>query len=297
MQIRSAAILLGLASALGSASARAHDSWVEPSTFTPKGDKPVGIHICVGDGFEGWSLARDIQRIGRFVAAGPAGEQPVVGLAGSDPAGVVRLTAPGDYVIVYRSNPAYVELPAGRFDDYLREKGLGKIIELRKRRDTSGNKVREAYSRYSKALIRVGDADGTVVDRRMGLRLELIAEPGQPPAHADGLRSFQLLHEGKPLADALVTATRPGTTDGELKVRTGADGRVSFGLRAPGMWRIAAVHMIKAPKNVAADWESLWASLTFEVTSRPPVGARDLDAARETACRNRIATTALQAGL
>lgn len=280
------AALLGLTAGLACATAGAHEFWVEPSTFTLEPGGRLGIRLCVGDGFEGWSLARNAQRIEKFIAAGPVGEQPIVGLDGSEPAGIVRFTAPGGYVIAYRSNRAFTEMPAAKFDEYLKDKGLEKFSALRGRRGATQGTVREAYSRNSKALIHVGSM-GAIVDRRMGLRLELIAAPD--------LRSYQLLYEGRPLADALVTATRPGTTDGDLKVRTDAEGRVSFRLAATGMWRVAVVHMIKAPANLAAEWESLWASLTFEIPSQSPAIAQDAGAPRNAACRNKIAATPMQA--
>jgi uncharacterized GH25 family protein len=155
--------------------------------------------------------------------------------------------------------------------------------------------VREAYSRHSKALVRVGDADGGVIDRPMNLRLELIAEPDLLYAQPNAPRYFRLLHDGKPLAGALVVAARPGTADNDLRIRTDTDGRAVFRLRAPGMWRVAAVHMIDAPGNVAADWESLWASLTFELPSRPSTTARETLPSDHAACRNRILTSNAQA--
>lgn len=293
--IRPLGMLCGLATVFGSATASAHEFWVEPSTFGLERGGPVGIRLCVGDGFEGWSLARNDQRIEKFVAAGPAGEQPIVGLDGSEPAGIARLTTPGGYVIAYRSNRAFTELPAAQFDEYVKQKGLEKIVALRRWQGASHKKVREAYSRHSKALLGVGNGSGSVVDRRMGLRLELIAEPDRSPAAGEDLHSYRLLYDGKPLADALVTATRPGTTDGDLQVRTGSDGRASFRMHAPGMWRVAAVHMVKAPHDVAADWESLWASLTFELPSEPSSAVHDIGAARRTACQNRIAASLAQA--
>lgn len=280
------AILLGLAAGLACAGAGAHEFWVEPSAFTLQPGARIGIRLCVGDGFEGWSLARNAQRIEQFIAAGPVGEQPVVGLDGSEPAGIARLTAPGSYVIAYRSNRAFTEMPAVQFDEYLKDKGLENILAQRGRRGAAQEIVHEAYSRHSKALVHVEDGGGTI-DRRMGLRLELIAGPD--------MGSYQLLYEGRPLADALVAATRPGTTDGDLRVRTDAAGRASFRLRAPGMWRVAAVHMIKAPREVAAEWESLWASLTFEIPSRSSAAAPDSGARRDAACRNKILPPAVQA--
>ncbi|MGH8198259.1 MAG: DUF4198 domain-containing protein [Steroidobacteraceae bacterium] len=295
LRIRIFATLFGLAAGLGAAGSRAHEFWVEPSTFAVARGGRVGFRLCVGDGFEAWSLARNNERIEKFVAAGPSGEQPIVGLVGSDPAGVARFTEPGSYVIAYRSNRAFTELPAAGFDDYLRDKGLEKIAAERKAKGTSRRKVREAYSRHSKALIRVGDAEGGVIDRRLNLRLELVAEPELFHAPDDDLRFFRLLHEGKPLAGALVVAARPGTADDDLRVRTDADGRAGLVLRAPGIWRVAAVHMIDAPVNVGADWESLWASLTFEL--RPPESAttRETRTAGNAACRNKVVEIAPQA--
>ncbi len=289
----SAAMLSTLAIALCSASVNAHEFWVEPSTFIPEADDPIGIRLCVGDGFEGWSLPRDARRIEHFVAAGPGGEQPIVGLDGADPAGVVRLTAPGGYVIAYRSNPAFQVLPADRFEEHLRDKGLERIVALRRERGASDRKAREAYSRHAKALIRVGGALTAAVDRAVGLRLELIAEPDLFLVRAGDQRSFRLLYRGRPLAGALVAASRPETADDDLKARTDADGRASFRMREPGMWRVAAVHMIEARGNVAADWESLWASLTFELPSQRSESATGRAAARHPVCSNRVASLLL----
>jgi hypothetical protein len=36
------------------------------------------------------------------------------------------------------------------------------------------------------------------------------------------------------------------------------------------MWMIKAVHMVPAPAGTGADWESVWASLTFESSEGRP---------------------------
>ena len=48
-------------------------------------------------------------------------------------------------------------------------------------------------------------------------------------------------------------------TDGQILETT------TFDLTPPGVWLVKAVHMVPAPAASGADWESLWASLTFEV--------------------------------
>jgi uncharacterized GH25 family protein len=285
-----AALLLAAA---GVAPVQAHESWVEPSSFRLESGGRLPVRVCVADGYEGWSLARDPSRIAGFAAIGPAGEAPVVGLEGSDPAGIVRLTEPGDYVIVYHSNRMSLQVPPAQFDAFLREKGLEQVLKVRGLRRAPGGLTRETYARHSKALVRVGGADGRPEDRRIGLALELVAESGA--AEEGEPWTFRLLHRGRPLAGALVVATRLGTADGELEARSGDDGRAQFALRTPGVWRVAAVHMHPASRGTGAEWESLWASLTFEIP--PPVGVsgpRRIAAAE--ACRNRLLPPSLRAG-
>jgi hypothetical protein len=42
-------------------------------------------------------------------------------------------------------------------------------------------------------------------------------------------------------------------------------GRASLVLDRPGLWLVKVVHMVPAPEGSGAEWESLWASLTFEL--------------------------------
>jgi uncharacterized GH25 family protein len=52
-----------------------------------------------------------------------------------------------------------------------------------------------------------------------------------------------------------------------VKGRTDANGRVSLRIAHGGFWLIKAVHMEAAPPNAAVDWESWWASVTFDLRS------------------------------
>ena len=265
-------MIAGLAVLWTGATASAHDFWIEPSTFQPRAEERISVSLCLGDAFEGWPVARNAGRTAEFAATGPAGQQAIVGRDGSDPAGIASFIATGVHVLGYRSNHAFTELPAPRFEEYLNEKGLEKIVALRKQRGTSRRKAREVYSRHAKSLIRVGDAMGGDADRPLGFRLELVAE-SSPYDNPNGRHSFRLLFDGKPLAGALVTATRRAAADRRIRARTDAAGRATLPLREAGVWLIASVHMVEAPQGIAADWESFWASLTFELPSRRPLAA------------------------
>jgi len=75
----------------------------------------------------------------------------------------------------------------------------------------------------------------------------------------------QILHEGKPLANVLVVAMNAEAPMNKIKARSDKSGRASLSLDRAGYWLVKAVHMRPAPAASGADWESLWASLTFEL--------------------------------
>jgi len=55
----------------------------------------------------------------------------------------------------------------------------------------------------------------------------------------------------------------------QLTARSDKQGAFSFVLPHAGVWLIKSVHMVRADFFSDADWESLWASLTFEASETP----------------------------
>ena len=49
-----------------------------------------------------------------------------------------------------------------------------------------------------------------------------------------------------------------------IRIRSDKSGRVTLNLPKNGVWMIKSVQMVPAPAGTDADWESMWASLTFE---------------------------------
>jgi uncharacterized GH25 family protein len=264
----------------------AHDFWLEPSTFAPGVDEPVRIHLRIGERFAGESLARNGSLIEKFVIVGPSGERPVLGRDGMDPAGLVRLDAPGIWFVGYRSRPSAVELTPEKFEQYLREEGLEHIIQERVARKETLLPVRERFSRSVKSLLRYG-GDQTVqgYDRALGMTLEFVLDAD--PARASGGRvPVRLLRDGRPLPGALVVAYRrdsiaalPGpanqgkasesreANEGKeaLRARTDKDGRIVLPVSS-GVWLLKSVYMERAAAGSGADWESVWSALTFMVS-------------------------------
>lgn len=236
----------------------AHDMWIEPASFAPRVGDIVGAKLRVGQDLLGDPLPRDPALIQDFIVEDAEGRKPLVGRTGADPAGYLRIAAPGLHVIGYNSKPSSVELTPEKFAAYLKEEGLDNIRP-------GGGKVRELFARCAKSLLNVGAPAAR--DHRLGFTLELIAErnpytlqPGEP-------LPVRLTYLDQPLAGALVTAISRRNPADKVSARTDKNGRVRLQLRPEGLWMIKAVHMIPAT-TPAADFQSYWASLTFELSAK-----------------------------
>jgi uncharacterized GH25 family protein len=256
---RVAAALLALASA----PLFAHDLWIEPSTFTPRDGELVSLRLRVGENLQGEPLPYLAARVRRFAVQDSAAARPVVTRHGGEPAGAVRVAAPGLAVIDYQSHPSRIELDAAKFDAYLREEGLDAAIAARSALPTRGDMVREMFARCAKSLLWSGTPQEVRGDTALGCPLELVAERSPYPLSTERMLSFRLTYRGAPLVGALVVALNGLDPSTRQSARSDAAGRVEFRVRPGGLWLVKAVHMVSAPLDSEADWLSWWASLTF----------------------------------
>lgn len=257
-----ALVLLG---ALVSSPALSHDFWIEPSSFHPPAGSELAVSLRVGEHFRGDPVPRVDPRIVKFVLASASGDTPIGGLPAADPAGLVRVVSPGLAVIGYRSQRTAITLEAEKFEKYLADEGLDAVLKARKTRGEQGKAGNEVYSRCAKSLIAVDGTGKTGFDRALGFTVEIVAESNPVTLHAGDSMRVRVLHEGEPLAGALVKAIALDDPDNTLSARSGKDGRAAFRLARKGVWLVKTVHMVPAPRETGADWESLWASLTFEI--------------------------------
>jgi len=258
---------LALLVALAAPRAYGHDFWIEPARFRPDPGSALTLPVYVGQDFKGESVVFLPDLYERYVYVGPGGERPVAGVPGDD-AGRIPAVEPGLTVVGYRSIRDRVTFDTpGEFAAYLEKEGMERIAASKKRQP-AGRPISEIYSRAAKALIQAGPVREKPADRRLGFRMELIAErnpyalrPGEP-------LPLTLVYENRPLEGALVIAFAKDRPREKLRARTDGHGRVRLALDRPGVWVVTSVHMVPAPPRTDADWESTWASLTFEVPAR-----------------------------
>lgn len=242
-----------------------HDLWIEPTTFSPERGQIVGVRLRLGQDLLGDPVPRNPALLNQFIVEDASGRNPIYGRNGADPAGLLRVARPGLHVLGYYSHPSIVELAAGKFNQYLKEEGLDTIAALRARRNETGASARELFTRCAKSLVLSGSPSKTQTDRRLGFPLELVAERNPYTLRAGEDLPVCLLYQNRPLPGVLVVAMNRLNPSEKLSARTDANGRVRFRVRPNGMWLIKAVHMIQSPPGTISQWESFWASLTFEL--------------------------------
>ncbi len=269
------ALLLSAGVLVASVSTLAHDLWIEPSVFLADTTRVIAVKLRVGMDLLGDPVPRDPALIDRFIAADRTGVKPIIGRDGEDPAGVLRVANAGLVIIGYSSKPSQIVLPAQKFNDYLMEEGLESVAALRSKRNETNAEAREAFARCAKALLSSGPITAADVDRPLGFTLELVAEKNPYSLEAGQSLPVRLLYKNQPLAGALVVAVNRRNPSAKVSARSGKDGRVTLKLAEPGMWLVKAVHMTSAPAGADAQWESFWASLTFELPGKATAPATE----------------------
>jgi len=251
------------------APAFAHDFWIRPARFSTEPNQRVAIDLRVGEHFHGEAVARNPDKIARFCALhAQLPELSIPGIEGRAPAGYFGAPSAGLWTLGYRSRPSSIELAAEKFESYLAAEGLEHVSALRKQRGASGRPGKELYSRCAKSLVCVGAPraeNASELARALGFPLELFAHADPYRLHAGDELELLLVFNGAPLANALVGCVREGAPEREQRLRSDARGCVRFVLEQAGVHLVHAVHMLPAPPESGADWESLWAALTFEL--------------------------------
>lgn len=255
---------LGVARAVG-----AHEFWVQPSQFWIAPRTPLPLTLQVGDGPERQRSPISLSRIARFDAIGPTGD--AIDVRASLAATVKRdvmLDAPGTYVLALETdNRAYSRQPAERFNAYLETEGLTPALEHRTRTYQMHVDGFERYSRAAKAIVLVG-ASGPQsqahVMMPIGLPLEIV--PAVSPYSTPRPASFpvRVLYGGNVLPGALVKLIdlEQGLAPVDAR-RTDNTGLATFAMPQSGSWLVSVVWTKRLESSPDADYETIFASLTF----------------------------------
>ncbi|MFZ3583081.1 DUF4198 domain-containing protein [Loktanella sp. DJP18] len=261
---------LFLAFAVLASPVSAHELWLEPQDYTVSPEATLNVQIVNGSDFEGQNLPYLPQRFVRFDDVVDGSTFPIPGRIGDIPAVQINELPEGLNVLVYQARNATVDYDDWEtFVRFSEHKAFPGILAAHSARGFAEEPFKEVYSRYSKALVAVGE--GTGQDSRTGLETEIVALTN-PYADdtAEGM-SFQLWYGDQPRAAARfeVYDRSPAGDVTQTFYTTDAQGMVTVPVAAGHTYMADAV-LIREPAEALAEetgalWETLWANITWAV--------------------------------
>lgn len=263
---------LSLLLAVMVAAARAHDLFLKCDTYFLPPDSPATVRVISGT-FQKSENSIQRERLLDVSLVTPDGTRLRLPTAqwregGEESRLDVQTGGPGTYVIGVALRPRTIDLKAAEFNEYLRHDGIPDILAERQRAGQMNRDVRERYAKFAKAIVQVGDTRTDHFQTQLGYPVEII--PRQNPYSLKVGQSIELLclKDGKPIPHQFVMAgyeTRDGNI-ASLSARADARGVVRFEVKSAGRWFVKFINMVPADEP-GLDYESKWASLTFELGS------------------------------
>ncbi len=260
--------------ALGAgATAWAHDLFFRAPRYVLAPRSSVVIAVLSGT-FSRSENAITRDRLAELVLAGPGGRRlvDVEHWTEKDPKSTLRLAFEdgGTYVLGAAIRPRLLELSGKEFAAYLVEEGLDDVVAARAAQKRQDEPSRERYSKYLKAIFQVGDA-AEAAPAALGHAAEIIPERNPYRLAPGDLLPVRCLVDGQPWARKVVFAGgRRGTSDQRFQPQrlvTDDEGRATVKIAGPGVWFVKLVAM-REVTDPEANYESKWATLSFEVSKR-----------------------------
>ena len=253
----------------------AHDLYLMPARFIVEPGASLKLAFQNGDAFPVASAPVQLERLRDTQLRSRAATVPFADLAAGarNTTATVPMPAEGVAILTARTIPNFIELKAKEFTSYLEHENLTEAIQWRQAHGESAKPGRERYSKYVKSLIQAGVPD-SYFRERTGLTIEIIPEVNPYALGPGATLPVQVLFRGVPAVNVAVESAWLENGKAKLAVvgRTDANGRVRIPLKAMGPHRLHAIVMERCAEPQAADWESFWASLTFEIPASPHLG-------------------------
>ncbi len=251
----------------------AHDFWVVPSRFIIAPGATVSVALNTGDQFPVSDSAVKSERIELASLVTAGGSTPFMSYRTEGKSTMVDVAAPrqdGGAIVEVVLKPLATKQPRASFDDFVKHEGLDAVSALLAREPQRRAEERRTYAKYAKTLVRIGTGKGAAAVYRepLGHRLEIVPEADPYSLKTGEMLPLRLYFDGRPLAGARVvmgsTDTATATQSKLPGVRTDAEGSARLPLdKKGGVHYIHTLHMIPAT-GADVEWESFWATLTFE---------------------------------
>ena len=262
--------ILTLGILLAPLSSQAHEFWIQPHDYRLESGQPLVADVRVGMDFGGNTMPFLPNTQNEFSITDTTGTRPVDGRLGDNPAVNIATTADGLQILnLFSTSSMLTWTEFQDFDDFVSLHGMDWVLARHAERGLPDTGFKEAYTRFVKSLVAVGDGAGQ--DHYLGMFFELVA--GKNPYTddmSDGM-PISVLYQGVPLPEMQVDLFFRDT-NGDLtrqSVETNAQGVALVPNLGAGEYMVNSVHMIipfeADIERTGVVWHSLWGSLTYAI--------------------------------
>ena len=265
-------LVLSLVLLLGSAAVlAAHDLFLKLDDYFVAPESTVRIHVLNGTFSSSEAgVARDrVRDISVVTTAGVMTLDTTAWSARGDTSVLsVRTGESGTYVVGASIRPRELRLEAKDFNAYLETDGVPDVLATRRRSGELDRPARERYSKHVKAVLQVGERRSDHFSTPLGYPAELVPLDNPYTLRASGVLRVRALVDGSPVVNQHIVAggrTPSGARITQSTTRTDSTGVASIRLRTRGVWYVKFIHMTLAAGDTTIDYESKWATLTFQL--------------------------------
>jgi hypothetical protein len=251
--------------------AAAHDMFAKPDKFFVGANEEVLIRVLNGT-FLKSENAIERPRVRDITVLGPSGrfrmDTSAWGASGDTSTFRVRTNGEGTYVLGAATRPNIIAMSGDTFNLYLKEDGIPDVLAARRRDKELDRRVRERYSKNIKAMIQAGNARTPNFATPLGYGAEIVPIENPYSLARGGTLSARIVVDGKPVRNQYVLfggSTLNGAGIAQRSTRSDSAGIVRIPLTNQGTWYVKFIHMSRLTGDREADYESKWATLTFQV--------------------------------
>jgi len=178
----------------------------------------------------------------------------------------------GTYVLGVSIKPRTLQMTAGEFNRYLKHDGVLDVLQSRQTGERIDRNVTEKYSKHVKAVFQVGDERTDSFGQVLGFPIEIVPQRNPFSLGVGDTLPVKVMFEGKAVRNQLVYASYAGfhghDDEGNhieaVRTRTNDTGVANIKIGHKGRWYVRLIYMTPSDQQ-CVDYESNWATLTFEV--------------------------------
>jgi len=230
------------------------------------GEARITLHN--GDGFSALDEAPNPSRMIGLRAISGDGATPLTAEGSRETGVTVDTSAVRDRPcwVVVETPKTFIELAAGKFHGYLEHQGLDEFIASRKSAGRANEPGRETYGKYVKIALSEAAGPPRLLTEPVGFPIEIIpsTDAALSPGSILPVRVLVGERPGVNLQLRVSHRTPGGDEASDTLYRTDSAGRASIAVERTGLWGLHTISMTPSARE-EADWESLWACLTFRL--------------------------------